>query len=376
MSESTKKAQLLESNPNGGVPTRTHLTNMEYFNRYERLRAAATEKDGISSEDHLGFAKWVVARKPGHVASYWRKMKAVALHGLDREGDRSAREAEALLKAETSTGSSKTTSRPSKLKRVPEDDLSRVFEALADRARRSSDLARITALWLRAGRVVGLRPCEWKGTRVRPKDERGGPYLLVPNAKRTNGRSHGEFRTLDLGAVARDDLMAVLRFAQVSESVGPDHFDRMQRGCSELLSRVNAEIWPRRKQRLTLYSARHQFSADCKRLYGRREVAALMGQKTTQTAYRHYARAIVGVDRLGEDGSIALPIPSADDVQRVLDLGPPPFLFPNAAAVPSSGFMGLPGTGASAREMESPARRPNRTGGRTSAETREERGEV
>lgn len=336
---------LNERNPTGQTPSRTISTEIEYFHRYRLLRQLAAQQ-GITLDDHLGFAKWVVARRPTVVASYWRRLKAVALLGLDREGAASARDGEDLLRSEQSTGASKTPSRPGKLKRLPEEDLSKVLEALASRP--NSELSRIAALWLQAGRLVGLRPCEWRDSSLLPADGAGGPYLSVINAKRTNGRSHGERRTLDLGPLRPEDRRTIEIFLNLIQGYGPSAFGRLQRGCTELLSRLNAELWPRRKQRITLYSPRHQFSADAKRVMRRRDLAALMGHRTTRTANLHYADRRYGVDRLGLEGVPGLPIPNAAEVERVI---PVPYFppAPTSDAGMGSGRMGGAGSGTARR---------------------------
>jgi hypothetical protein len=319
---SKKKEEKMSESEIGEFPaTRTHSTEMEYYIRYQRLRRVAVAATGARKSDHVAFSNWIIERRPTVMASYWRKLKAVALHGLNLEGDRSAREAEFILQKEGSSGAAKVTEHKTKLKRLTDEDLNRVLDALAER--HGSELAPIVAMWLKAGRLVGLRPCEWRDAKLLTADGVGGPYLRVPNAKRTNGRSHGEHRTLDLQNISKEDIDLIEVFKHHTAIAGPAGFRRLQSGCMELLSRVNGELWPRRKQRVTLYSARHQFSANTKRQLGRRQTAALMGHKTTLTAGKHYARQNVGYDLLTAEGEPALPVPMPEEVARIIDAGSP-----------------------------------------------------
>lgn len=147
--------------PNGvAPPTRTSSTDLEYYCRYLGLRDRAG-REGIKEEDHRGFVTWLIGRKSEMAAAYWRKVKAAALAGLDREGAKSARDAELLLQAETSAGTSRRPSRAPRAKAISAEDYELLLHALTDRIPRSRNIALVTLMWMMAGRAVGLRPCEW-----------------------------------------------------------------------------------------------------------------------------------------------------------------------------------------------------------------------
>gem|GEM_PF-6687363 len=177
-------------------PTRSWATGVEYHLRYQRLRERAAAA-GIGPDDHLGFARWLIGEKSRAQPAYWRKLKAAALAGLDLEGAATAREAEALLRAETSAGTARGAPRRApRRKTVTPDEMRLLLENLTRRAL-TSEVGRLTVVWLIAGHATGLRPCEWRSA-VLASDANGRPVLRVENAKQTNGRAHGNTRALAL----------------------------------------------------------------------------------------------------------------------------------------------------------------------------------
>jgi integrase len=300
---------------------------MEYHLRYQHLRSRGA-RAGAGPEDHLAFARWLVASKAEAQPAYWRKLKAAALHGLNLEGDASARQAEALLRAEGSDGAARgAPRRASRRKAITADELQRLLETLTQRTR-TSEVARVTILWLIAGYATGLRPCEWRSAAL-IADEDGRPVLQVVNAKHTNGRAHGATRTLALSALRPPEREAI---ALLLEAVAarPGEFARLHRASVDLLRAVNRELWPCRREFIGLYSARHQFAADAKRVLDRTEVAALLGHKTTRTAGLHYASRRHGRPRPG------LPQAQPDEMTRVVThrhSGPPTNAAPTSVAV-------------------------------------------
>lgn len=296
------------------APTCTWATSMEYLCRYTSLRDRATVAR-IPPEDHVGFAKWLISWKGAMRPSYWRKTRAAALAGLDREGAHSAREAEALLRNETAAGTSRKPSRAPRAKGIQAADYECLLHALAQRTPRSR-IALVTIFWVMATRAVGLRPVEWRGAFL-SEDHLGRPVLIVANAKTTNGRSHGPQRTLGLWDLWPSERSAIGLLLQQVRRVGVAGFGSLHRTCADLLYDINRQLWPERREVIGLYSLRHQFAADAKAVMRATEVAALMGHKTTRTAYLHYAPRSQGEMRLGNDGEIALPVADPEDVARV-----------------------------------------------------------
>ena len=134
--------------------------------------------------------------------------------------------------------------------------------------------------------LTGLRPCEWTGSSV------VDGQLVVKNAKHSNGRACGEFRRLDLAALAAGEIA---RIEQLSKRLSEGDYALAYAGCRKRLAWLAKALWPNRKKRPTLYSARHQFSADAKKsAMSKAELAACMGHQSQETAATHYGRRAAG----------------------------------------------------------------------------------
>jgi hypothetical protein len=143
---------------------------------------------------------------------------------------------------------------------------------------------------------------------------------VVQNAKATNGRALGKIRTLDLQGMSPRDLAIVFFFsAHMREKAEQGEFPHIQKMCTNLLRSINIALWPHRKGSYTIYSARHQLSANAKSMYDRETVAALMGHASIKTAKRHYGRASAADGgKAGGGPRAAVPVPTAETRDAVL----------------------------------------------------------
>jgi integrase len=152
-----------------------------------------------------------------------------------------------------------------------------------------------TRLWIRAGILTGLRPIEWKTIIINEENETVS--LIVKNAKHTNDRAHGEIRTLNLNHLKLNEIGLVKQHIQVSSQMSMDDeiWEKYYQGCSNLLRYLSRKVWPNRKKHHSLYSARHQFSANLKASGCLPvELAALMGHASDLTALTTYGRKVNG----------------------------------------------------------------------------------
>ncbi len=150
-------------------------------------------------------------------------------------------------------------------------------------------------LWLRAGILTGLRPIEWKTAKLIKSEQ--GAILIVQNAKNTNDRANGETRTLHLNHLTPDEMIVIDGQMKIISQFNKDEeeWKSFYQACSDLLRQKNKKAFPTRKKHPTLYSARHQFSANAKANGFRpEEVAALMGHATDLTAQMTYGKKING----------------------------------------------------------------------------------
>lgn len=147
-------------------------------------------------------------------------------------------------------------------------------------------------IWIRAAKYTGLRPVEWKNVKYLEESKE----IVVINAKNTNGRSFGDVRTINLKHLKDfmiKDILLQIKIARTMDESG--NWEKYYKGCSNLLRYTSRKIWKNKKKYPTLYSCRHQFSADMKASgCTRREVAALMGHGSDLTAEAHYGRKKYG----------------------------------------------------------------------------------
>tara|TARA_B100000700_G_C15063722_1_gene868056 strand:- start:6771 stop:7775 length:1005 start_codon:yes stop_codon:yes gene_type:complete len=152
--------------------------------------------------------------------------------------------------------------------------------------------AKPTRIFIRAGKYTGLRPIEWQNAEINKEKK----LLKVTNAKSTNGRSLGDYRTLSLKHLDEKQIKDIENhILLVKNIILKEAWEQYYNGCSSLLKRTTRKLWPNKKKYPTLYSCRHQFSADMKASgCTKREVAALMGHASDLTAQEHYGRKLFG----------------------------------------------------------------------------------
>jgi integrase len=150
-----------------------------------------------------------------------------------------------------------------------------------------------TRIWLKSGIITGLRPVEWRQSVYDEEENR----LIIKNAKNTNGRSHGEFRSFYFDHLTASEKNILLQHLKVSFSFSQtdEIWKQYYEGCSNLLKYTSGKLWPSRERHPTLYSARHQFSANMKASGCKpEEIATLMGHAVDDTALTTYGKKANG----------------------------------------------------------------------------------
>lgn len=184
----------------------------------------------------------------------------------------------------------KTSAKKQKHLSIP--DLKKIDKELS---RSKSQWGKPTRIWLRVGILTGLRPVEWRKAKLLETDNTA--TLLVHNAKNTNNRANGETRTLHLNHLSKDDINLIKTHLMIVDKFNSKKTDweSLYQGCSNLLRTKNKIVFPNRKKNPTLYSARHQYSANIKATGCKpEEVAALMGHASDLTAQMTYGKKING----------------------------------------------------------------------------------
>ena len=285
-------------------PQRTASTERDYRRRTGELIRRCRRDLSIhhhESLDYRRFVGWLITQKKQWSRPTWRQYKAAVAYVLETESeqryDAVAQEALETLLPVTVEGCPASTKKTSgsKLKRFPLRDYRQLMRELEEHPNQwAADLQR----WISASILTGLRPREWGQASFTTKG--GEPALVVINAKATNQRAHGPTRTILLGGLTdqeRDMIRKHLDRATLFAKA--DQFSQFYQGCAAVLARTVRKLWPKRSEHVTLYSTRHQFSADAKASgLLPEELAALMGHAVDTTATKHYGKKTAGFDMI------------------------------------------------------------------------------
>ncbi|WP_029408410.1 site-specific integrase [Thiomicrorhabdus sp. Milos-T2] len=167
---------------------------------------------------------------------------------------------------------------------------------------------------LQASKVFGLRPVEWAYAEMIYLS-RDDYALKVKNAKATQGRSFGKFRTVEFNTSSLEkeelDLVEGIKsadwlinfFSSTGLNNNPEAYRKYvdvqliksRQYLNQLFRKNNRLKSVPINKRISLYSARHQFAADAKRNgLSSIEIAALMGHGSVETNGKFYGRKING----------------------------------------------------------------------------------
>jgi hypothetical protein len=311
----------------GEVSTRQPETEQNYLKRALWFEGHTARHLSLENPGPLEVAAYALERREEWSKSTWRQMKAALIFRYVAMGTQLSLEAADILRDGHQSVCVSKTGRTSarRAKTVHLEDL----EDVITRIRAStSKYAFMLETWLLLGAEIGLRPHEWGQAQLIFSSplELGDvdavdadqdatlpqPYLRIKNAKATNGRSHGEFRHLNLSRLRPGLTEMVGEFSELMTDVVRDGLYRLYyESCRKLLYRINVDIHGKKPGKwIQLYSPRHKFSADAKKALGTGGVAAVMGHATTKTASEHYGRRITATGSLG-------PRPIAAEVIRI-----------------------------------------------------------
>jgi hypothetical protein len=136
---------------------------------------------------------------------------------------------------------------------------------------------------------TGLRPCEWKSASyeiISPTEIN----LTVLNGKNTNGRALGKSRTMNLTGMVAPIIKVIDEVRRLLQNESWEIvYGRLRRNCYN-----KRQDFFKEKSNLSLYSGRHQFSANAKNLYLKNAIAMLHGHASSETATSHYGKRVSG----------------------------------------------------------------------------------
>jgi hypothetical protein len=266
--------------------------------RYRHQNKIAVEHEDI---DPVDFVNWFFGLKNTVVQGAWRLYRAAMIATVQIMPHDRVDEALDLIETDVGVESDEARSKQrgrragvTPLPRacaMPKEHYDRMVGAVRFFSR--SERAPILQDWLVAGMNTGLSPIEWE---LADLEMRQDPtrfsgrraWLHVVNAKATNGRAYCISRTLDISDFSDETFGAVERLVRVAnqwtlEMEFSAGFSRCQQICYEL----SVALFPRLGTLYSLYTPRHQFIANMKRVYDRETVAALVGHRTVETQVEH-----------------------------------------------------------------------------------------
>lgn len=314
------------------APTKTPETKTKYLERVKQLiNRYKKESEYHHDIDYIDMIEWLIilvtTKKPSTKRQYYNAMRFYfEVNGLYAEIEYLNTTEKFSSYNDWVKKNHKTPKSTSSKKRK---SVSRVeLKKLKETHRPKNYWERVAMTKFLATILTGLRPCEWETAKlirihrsnIKDLPDIALPILRVKNAKHTNGRSHGEYRHLSLAEFPPPYIDTIkrcidnVRLRNYQNWKQEISYSEYQEKCSDAFSRIYRRAYPRRKTTIALYSARHQFIADCKfsgmSLF---DIAALAGHGSNETATEHYGRKRSGSTR---------PLPSAtpEESNRVKDV--------------------------------------------------------
>ena len=309
------------------MPTRDPKTEQDYRERTWRIAETENKKAGRKLTA-IELVKGVMQRdlQPSSIRQIRAAMIFTMTEAAERQPENAAdlNAAIALIRTWVSQKDTQGAPRTSQCKQKVgvEDDLSRICHAVLAT---TSEYAKPLVAALNSGTLTGLRFVEWPTAKFGPSTVPGYAWeLIVANGKYSNGRAHGEMRTLRWEFLP-PHLVSQMQFwiAVAKAAKAQGRYDTLNDTLGSLLHDVTQELFPRRLLRPTLSSVRHAATARFKTAYvatatteeekqhGLAMVAALLGHASDATATQHYARAVGGTSRF------PVPIPDPAEVARI-----------------------------------------------------------
>ena len=309
--------------------TRTLQTEQSYIERAKLNIERYSKVAQISPEsDHEQFVDWLIKTTEGKSFSNWRQIKASLIFYFKQiQQIRLADKIDSLDHTHTEAKSILQATSSQKKKSVTDIELKEITRYLNGKTdiETSSKWNDPLLTYLHATIAVGLRPCEWAqselfhdkidGISLKP------PILKVKNAKATNGRSFAEYRYIGISQLSELQIY-MIEFAtrnakNPKDTKGNDiSFKKYMNYVQQRLYYVYKSLYPKKKNRVTLYSCRHQLIANLKRSgYALEEIACIVGHGNDVTATEHYGRKKHGNDSKGK-----LPTANPEDLSKIRKL--------------------------------------------------------
>jgi hypothetical protein len=311
-------------------PERTEATERAYRRRADHLLRRWRQERGKQVTSPFDFVVWLLDRLRTVKPASFRQYKAAVMIHLPQAfaGNEELDHAMEHLRAARARPNRHIPLRTSarKMRFLPWEDWERLRAWLLPGSAEGSaiELARAGLIslasleaWCRATLLCALRPTEWAKAVCREEGDRF--VVSVRNAKATQGRSHGETRTLIFEGLDESDSKAISDTVALANAwAARGRSAALQKLVADTLYRAARAALGRREAYPSLYTFRHQAIANWKTERNAIEVAALCGHARMETAARHYAAR----RHAWRGGRPKAAMPSPADVQAVRLLNP------------------------------------------------------
>ncbi|MCF8477654.1 MAG: hypothetical protein K9G60_11545 [Pseudolabrys sp.] len=304
----------------------THATHAAYLDRGWGLFARYRWENGLSLAaediDPRDFVNWLFALQPGLEVTSWRQYRSAALAWVQTLPHTWMEEAAALLEADIGVGADEGRAeqfgrrvglvRQERAKRFDKNDLLEIIQILPTFSR--SVAVPWLKAWLLAGVNTGLRPFEWATTDIEVRSDPSLPHgrqawLHVVNAEASVGHPSFCYRTLDISNFSDRAFEMIQEMVdRAGQWTIAGEFEMRHSQVAQLLYEVCSVLFPRQRQRYSLYSLRDQFTANMRAVYPPAEVAALVGHISNEPAEHYGRRRIAWFD--DEISERPLPMPN------------------------------------------------------------------
>ena len=284
---------------------RTEDTNQKYRNRVYFLSRQAMKQLNVTEIDARQLVMWFLDKRTEYSRNTFRQYKAALMFTLNEANDVASIEAVEYLAHcyDVLSLQKGRFSSSNKAKYITDEQLDKIEKYFTEREENGISYARETLIFLLSGLLTGLRPVEWCQAEIivcpLENSDKKVLTLKVKNAKSTNKRSNGEYRFINIQHL-NEEQISLLReqITLVQSAYHADAYKLYYENCKTSMTEMNKVIFPERKKKITLYSARHQFSANIKNDLSNEEIAAVMGHASEHTAWIFYGKKRYGKSSL------------------------------------------------------------------------------
>jgi|GEM_PF-4556320 len=318
--------------------TRTPETEDAYIERSQKLLARhQLDTNSLWNQDPESFIVWIAAKRDTVSKRTWRLYRSALRFYFDVFGRNDLSERIAAMPIPDKQVPKRTSAK--KKKTISDDHLKKLVAYMS--LPNATETTTETLRFFLSSYMMGLRPSEWNGVKLigEPKTDvilHGVSYkkghqinllskkfgltigcehnldhlksvieaidiskLVVNNKKVTNGRGNGPERHLLTPDFPPSDLVVLLAHCLTTRHHADSNtYSDFQKKCAQKLYSVSRKLWPKANQHISLYTARHQSIANCKKSgMPTNMIAALHGQISDRTCQEHYGKKANGYEK-------------------------------------------------------------------------------